>query len=271
MGKVAIWLAMTVLAAGCGSDGDAGDEAGSPSGTAATTTVPVPSSAAGTTVPPRDLTLRITNVRLAISEEADRGMRVLLPAGVTTASVTLTGVPSPNRVISVCQIQDLDGQAGGSACRTPAGGEAVTVTLGSEAKGVEVVHAAMSTTGSSASSFPMEGLTIRYSASSREVNVRLPEMEPGDSGPTAFALTPVSADGAYRATLTWRVIAAFGGTPSNGQIEVLDGGRAVNQRQGTGEVQLSGNVPTPVTDAAIRVQNLGTSLLVTPKLSVLLP
>ena len=264
---VAIWLAMTVTAAGCGSDGGE-----SPSVTAAPTTVPVPSTAPGTTVPPTNLTLRITDVRLVISEESDRGLRVLLPDGVTSASVTLTGVPSPNGVISVCQARDLDGEAGGAACRRPASGEAVTVTLGTTAKGVEVVHTAASATGASTNSFALAEVTIRYAASSREVNVRLPQIAPGDSGgrPT-FGLSPASADGTYRATFGWKVIAAFGGTPNSGQLEVLEGSRVINQSQGSGEVQLSGNVPTPVADAAIRVQNSGSSLLVTPKLTALLP
>ena len=265
---IATWLAMAVAAAGCGSDsGEGSDGSASPSIAAPTTTVPVPSTA-----PPTNLTLRITDVRLVISEESDRGMRVLLPDGVTTASVTLTGVPSPNRVISVCQARDLDGETGGAACRTPASGEAVTVTLGTTAKGVEVVHAAASGTGSSTNSFALDEVTIRYAASSREVNARLPQIAEGGSGgrPT-FGLMPASSDGTYRATFSWKVIAAFGGTPSTGQIDVVEGGRVINQAQGGGEVRLSGNVPTPGADVAIRVQNPGSSLLVTPKLTALLP
>jgi hypothetical protein len=259
---------MAVVVAGCGSDNAGGK---SPSTTAAATTVPVVSTAAGTTVPPQDLTLRITDVHLVVSEESDRGMRVLLPAGVTTASVTLSGGPSPNRVISVCQTQDLDAEMSGATCRTPASGEAVTVTLGAAAKGVEIIHAAVSGTGST-SSVALDAVTIRYTSSSREVNARLPQITAGDSGgrPT-FGLSPSSADGAYRATLTWRLIQAFGGTPSNGQIEVLKGGSTIDQSQGGADVRLSGTVPTPVGDAAIRVQNLGSSLLVTPKLAALLP
>jgi hypothetical protein len=268
---VAVGLAMAVAAAGCGSDNGAGNGGGSPSATAATTTVPV-STGGGTTVPPTNLTLRITDVHLVVSEESDRGMRVLLPAGVTTASVTLTGVPSPSRVISVCQAQDLEGEMSGAVCRTPASGEAVTVALGAVAKGVEVVHAAVPGSGSTANSVALDDVTIRYSAPSREVNVRLPQVAAGDAGgrPT-FGLTPASADGAYRATFTWRVIQVFGGTPSNGQLEVLEGGKVINQGQGGGEVRLNGNAPTPGADVAIRVQNLGPSLLVSPKLTALLP
>src|SRR5438874_1436591 len=84
---VAMVLAMTAAVSGCGGGDGGGSGDGSASNSAAATTVPVPSTAAGTTVPPTDLTLRITDVRLVNSEESDSGMRVLLPAGVATASV----------------------------------------------------------------------------------------------------------------------------------------------------------------------------------------
>jgi hypothetical protein len=271
-GLVAMVLAMTAATAGCGGDSGGGtDDVESSPSTAPATTVPGPATAAGTTVPPTDLTLRITDVRLVASEEPDRGMRVLLPAGVATASVTLTGLPSPNRVISVCQAPDLDGQVSGARCRTPVSGEPLTFTLGPEAKGVEIIPESTSGTGAG-SSVAVEEVTIRYAASSREINVRLPQIASGESGgrPT-FGLTPASGDGTYRATLTWAVIQVFGGTPSSGQLELLQGGAVANQSQGGGEVRLSGAVPGPAGDAAIRVQNIGSSALVTPKLTALLP
>jgi hypothetical protein len=234
--------------------------------------LPVQATAAGTSVPPTNLTLRITDVRLVTSEEPDRGMRVVLPAGVTTASVTLTGLASPNRVISVCQAPDLDGQLSGARCRTPASGEVVTLELGAAAKGVEVIHEAGATTGATGTSVALEAVTIGYAASSREVRVRLPQIAVGESGgrPT-FGLTPPSADGTYQATLAWAVIQVFGGTPSSGQLELLRGGAVASQAQGGGEVRLSGNVSPPAADVAIRVQNVGSSALVTPKLTALLP
>jgi hypothetical protein len=113
---------------------------------------------------------------------------------------------------------------------------------------------------------------IRYAASSREVNVRFPQIASGESGnrPT-FALTPPSADGTYRATLSWNVILVFGGTPSNAQIELLQGGTVADQAQAGGDVRLTGTVPSPGSESAIRVQNLGTAALVTPRLNALLP
>lgn len=274
LGKFAMVLAMTAAAAGCGGDGGGGDDIdGSASGPGATTTVPVPSTLGGTTVPPSNLTLKITDVRLVNSEESDNGMRVLLPAGVATASVTVTGLPTPNRMISVCQARELDNRLSGAACRTPANGEAMTVTLGTAASGVEIVQVGTSGTGAAGSTATLEEVTIRYAASSREVNVRLPQIAAGETaGRPSFSLTPPSADGSYRATLSWTVIPVFGGTPSNGQLELVQGGTVTDEAQGgSGGFQLAGKVSPPVGDVAIRVRNTGESALVTPKLSMLLP
>lgn len=262
----------TAIACGGGGEGDESAESDAPTTSAAATgaTTAVPATAGGTTVPPVELTLRVTDVRLVFSEEPDRGMRILLPAGVPSASVVLTGVPSPNRVISVCQVSG-EGQ-GGSGCRKPNSGEALTMTLGATARGVEIVQDAASGTGPAANSATVEEVTIRYVASSRELNVRLPQIASGDAGgrPT-FALTPASTDGAYRAALNWKVIAVFGGSPSSARVELLQGGSPTNQAEGGGDVRLTGNVSPPGGAAAIRVQNVGQSALVTPQLTLLLP
>lgn len=265
-------LAVAAAAAACGGDGGTEEDASTPT-TAAVTTVPVPSTTPGTTVPPTDLTLRITNVRLVNSEESDSGMRILMPTGVASASVTITGLPSPNRVISVCQANDLDRRYNVAICRTPADGEAVTVALGDAASGVEIVQVGLAGDGPDANSAALDEITIRYAASSRELNTRLPQIAASESaGTPTFGLTPHSDDGAYRATLTWTVIPVFGGTDSNAQLELLEGGSEVRESEnGSAEVQLSGNVPPPVGDVAIRVRNIGSAALVSPTLNVLLP
>jgi len=161
-------------------------------------------------------------------------MRVLLPTGVTTASVTLTGLPAPNRVISVCQARELDRRLATGACRTPANGEAVTVALGAAASGVEIVQVGVPDAGPGGNSAALDEVTIRDGASSRELNVRLPPIPAGETGgrPT-FGLTPASAHSStYKATLTWTVIQTFGGTASNSRLELLEGGNVANQAQG---------------------------------------
>jgi hypothetical protein len=264
---------MIVLAlAACGSDGDSASDDLDSSQAATTTTAPVPTTVGGTTVPPTNLTLRISDLRLVISEETNRGVRVLLPAGVTSASVTLPEIASPNRVVSICQTQDLNAVMSAAACRTPTGSEPVTVALGSAARGVEIIHLATPTAGPGDNTFTVEEVQISYAASSREINVRLPQIDAGDAaGRPTFALTPASADGRYRATFAWRVIPTFGGTPSQGQLEVVRGGTAVAQGQGSPEVQIDGTAPAPAADLAVRASNLGTSLLVSPVLNLLLP
>ncbi len=268
-------LAMAAAAVGCGGDSGGGDDdvAAPPSTAASTTAVAVPASAAGTTVAPTELTLRITDVRLVNSEESDNAVRILLPAGVASASVTLTNLPSPNRVISVCQTRELDRRLSTAACRMPAAGEAVNVALGAVASGVEILQAGVSAGGPAGNTTTVDEITIRYAASSRDVNVRLPQIAAGESGgrPT-FALTPRGASGAYRATLTWTVIQVFGGTPSNAQIELVQSGSTANRAEGGGlEVKLDGTVPASAGDASIRVGNIGSSAMVSPKLSLLLP
>lgn len=267
-----VGLALVAAACGGGDGGDEGDEDAQPTATTAgATTVPVATTAGGAAGPATNLTLRITDVRLFNSEESDNGMRVLLPAGVATASVTLAGLPSPNQVVSVCQARELERRLTGATCRTPASGEAVTVALGSAASGVEIVQVGVSAPGAAGNSTALSEVTIRYSASSREINARFPQIASGhDGGRPSFGLTPPSSDGAYRATVTWTVIPVFGGTPANAQLELVQGGNVTNQAQGGSEVRLNGTVSPPA-DASIRVLNLGSAALVSPKLTLLLP
>lgn len=108
---------------------------------------------------------------------------------------------------------------------------------------------------------------------SSELNIRLPHIAAGESGgaPT-FGLTPASSDGTYRATLAWKVIQSFGGTDTNGQLALVEGGsRATQAQSGSAGVQLNGTVPAPVGDVAIRVQNIGAAAPVTPTLTALPP
>lgn len=269
-------LAMTAAACGGGGGDDTDDDidAGGPTTAAGSaTTVPVPTTAAGTTVPPTTLTLKVTDIRLINSEESDSGMRILLPAGVASASVTATGLPTPNRVISVCQANELDRRMSTAACRQPANGEAVNVSLGSAATGVEIVQAGLSAAGPEGNATALGEVTIRYTASSREISARLPQIAGGDSGGgrPSFSLTPASTSGAYRAQLNWTVIPVFGGTDSRGRLELVQGANVSKEANSTAtEARIDGTL-SPPGEAAIRIQNVGTAAMVTPKLTLLLP
>jgi hypothetical protein len=268
-------LVMAAAAAACGGGGD-GDEAededvstATTAGSGTTAGAATPTTAGG---PATNLTLRVTDVRLVNSEESDSGMRILLPAGVASASVTLTGVPSPNRIISVCQARQLESRLSGATCRMPASGEAVTVQLGSAASGVELIQVGTAGPGEAGNSARLEEITIRYAAASRELNIRLPQIAAGDTGgrPT-FTLTPPSTDGKYQASLKWTVIAVYGGTPTSAQLQLVQGGTVANQMQNSAfDVRLTGTLAPPG-EAAIRVENAGGSALVSPTLSVTLP
>jgi hypothetical protein len=271
---LALMVVMTAVAAGCGgSGGDDTDADVEPAPERPPlTTSAVPTTSGGTTVPATDLTLRLSDVRVVNSEESDSGMRVLLPAGVATASVTINGLPSPNRVISVCQAKDLERRLSGAACRTPANGEAVTVTLGSAATGVEIAQVGVSGSGPGGNITTLTDVTIRYAASSREVSLRVQEVAGSDAGgrPT-FAMTP-SGGGSYRAMLNWRFIPVFGGTDSRAQLEVVQGGNVINQVEGANtQAQLTGTAPAGASDLALRIRNVGTAAMVTPQLIATFP
>ena len=265
---------MVVLAAGCGGGGDdtVTDVEPAPE-RPPLSTIAVPTTAGGPTVPATNLTLRIADVRVVNSEESDSGMRVLLPAGVATASVTVNGLPSPNRVISVCQARELDRRLSGAACRTPANGEAVTVTLGSAATGVEVAQVGVSGPGPGGNITSLSDITIRYAASSRDVSVRLQEVAGSDAGgrPT-FAMTPAGTTGSYKAAVNWKIIPVFGGTDSRGQLELLQDGNVSKQAQSANtQLQLDGAAPAGAADLAIRLRNIGEAAMVTPQLTATLP
>jgi hypothetical protein len=271
---VAAGLALAAAGAACGGGGGSSStDAGGTSTTAPATTAAVPSTSPGTTVAPVNLTLHITDVHLANSEESDNGVRVLLPAGVASASVTLTGVPSPNQVVSVCQANSLDQRLTSAVCRTPAPGDSVTVPLGAVASGVEILQVGVNGTGAAANAIMLSDVAIRYTAGSRDVNVRLPQIAAGDAGGhPMFALTPAGASGAYKARLTWTVIQVFGGTASTGQLELVQGGTASNHAEGSGlDVSLTGNVTPPGGEAAIRIGNIGSGAMVSPKVALTLP
>lgn len=268
-------MVMVALGAGCGGSSGGGDIDGeieaAPERPPLSTSA-VPTTSGGTTIPATNLALRLTDVRVLASEESDSGMRILLPAGVATASVTVNGLPSPNRVISVCQANDLDRRLSAAACRTPANGEAVTVTLGSAATGVEIVQVGASGSGPEGNITSLSDVTIRYAASSREVSLRLQEIAGGDEGgrPT-FTMMPAGS-GTYRAQLNWSIIPVFGGTDSRGQIELLQGGNVANQAEGANtQAQFNGAAPAGATDLAIRIRNIGAAAMVTPQLIATFP
>jgi hypothetical protein len=268
-------LVMTAVAAGCGGGG--GDDVDTDVEPAPErpplSTIAVPTTApGGTTVPATNLTLRLTDVRVANSEESDSGMRILLPAGVATASVTVNGLPSPNRVISVCQARELDRRLSGAACRTPANGEAVTVSLGSAATGVEIAQVGVSGSGPGGNLTTLSDVTVRYAASSREVSLRLQEIAGSEEGgrPT-FTMTPAGS-GSYRAQLNWKIIPVFGGTDNRGRLELVQGSAVVTQDESANtQAQLNGTAPAGATDLGIRIRNIGTAAMVTPQLTATFP
>lgn len=275
LGVLAVSLGLLAAAACGGGGGGQSDDAAAPPNTTSAPVATTTAAAAGatTTVAGSNLSLRMTDVRLANSEESDNAVRVLLPAGVTTATVSITGLPNPNRVISVCQANALDRRLPTAVCRMPAAGETATLPLGSGATGVEIIQVGVTGTGPAANTTTLDEVVIRYAAASRDVSVRLPQIEAGESGGRpSFGLTPAGQNGAYKAVLNWTVVQVFGGSPSNAQLEVVQGANSVNKASGGAlEVQLTGNVPSGAGDAVVRATNIGSSALVNARLTLTLP
>jgi hypothetical protein len=138
---------------------------------------------------------------------------------------------------------------------------------------VEIVQAGVSGAGPAGSTTTIDDVTIRYAATSRDVKARLAQIAAGEAGGRpSFALTPAGPSGSYRAQLTWTVIQVFGGTPSNAQLDLVQGGAVANHAEGGGlDLRLNGTVPAPVGDVAIRVQNIGSAAMISPKLTLQLP
>lgn len=275
---VAAVLVFAASAAACGGGGGGGTDNNDAAAPVPTTTAPVATTAAtGTTLPTTNapgtnLSLHMTDLRVGNSEESDNAVRVLLPAGVTTVTVSITGLPTPNQVISVCQANDLQQRLPTAACRMPAAGATATLPLGNGATGVEIVQVGVNGSGPGASVTALSDVIISYAASSRDVSVRLPQIEAGDTGnkPT-FTLTPPGPTGAYKAVLNWTVVQVFGGTSSSAQIDLVQNGNSVNKASGGGlQVQLTGNAPSPG-EAGFRVQNTGAGALVSVRLVLTMP
>ncbi|MEW6154016.1 MAG: hypothetical protein AB1673_08530 [Actinomycetota bacterium] len=265
--RITLLAAISLATAACGGGGG-----GDASATSTTTTAAPTTTTAAPTGPVTELTLRVTEVRLINSEDSDSGMRVLLPPGVPSASVTLAGLPSPNRVISVCQARELAARMLGATCRMPQNGEAVTIELGQAASGIEIAQVGVVGPGPEGNSAAIEQLTVRYSAGSREVSVRLPQIAAGEgAGRPTFAMTPAATTGEFQAALSWVAIPQFGGTVSAGQLELLRDGEPVQTESSAADTRMSGTVAPPGAAAAIRVQNSGSTALVTPTVTLLLP
>jgi len=122
-----------------------------------------------------DVTLLITDLRFVNSEESDNAFRALVDSPVPDLTVKVTGVPTPNRVILVCPVNELaQRSAPASACVTPESGVATRVPHGPLYKGVEVVQVGVSGAGPGGNSTAIGEIAITYPATSRNVQFRLP-------------------------------------------------------------------------------------------------
>lgn len=263
-------LLVAMGAAAC-SSGTQSPSTNPTSGLASTPAASASSAAApATSAPPTaagSVTLSITDLRLINSEESDNALRVLVESAAPELTVTMTGVPSPNRVILVCPANDLGRRtAAASGCVTPASGEAVKVPHGTDSKGVEIVQAGVSSAGAAGNSTAIGEIAISYPATSRQVQIRLPPLQQGESGgrPT-FRMTPVGP-GTYQATAAFT--AALGG-PGEAELTLVTGSATTNMARGAGPT-LSGTLSPPA-EASFRLRNSGSVALTALTLTAQFP
>jgi hypothetical protein len=257
-----------LLLAACSS----GEQTPSTNPTTSASVASGPSSSAGppTSAPPTTpaaVTLSITDLRLINSEESDNALRILVESAAPELTVTVTGVPSPNRVILVCPANELARRtAPATGCVTPASGEAVKVPHGEANKGVEIVQVGVSGAGAAGNSTAIGEVTISYPATSRQVQFRLPPLPPGDAGrPPSFRMTPAGA-GAYQATAAFTPAV---GNQGEAELTLVTGSATTNQARGSGP-SLSGNLNPPV-EATIRLRNSGSVALTALTLTAQFP
>lgn len=249
-----------------------GDDTAGPTTSASVSTPTSTSVLVTTTTPPTTtgtVTLSMTGVRLVNSEESDNALRVLFDSAATDVSVTLTGIPSPNRIILVCPANELERPvraAGG--CSTPAAGETVKVPHGGDIKGVTVVQVGVAGTGPAANSTSVGEIALTYAPTSREVRLRLPPLREGESGgrPT-MKMTPVGTAGTYRGTATW---SSPGGGTGEAELLLTAGTSVVSRSQGGPGSMLNGTMSPPA-EATFRFANAGSVTLLAPTLTLLFP
>ncbi len=225
---------------------------------------PVPTTAAG---PPGVVTLLVTDLRLINSEESDNAFRVLIESAAPAVAVKVTGVPTPNLVVLVCPVDDLGRRSAPAAdCVTPASGETVQVPHRPAYRGVEIVQVGVSSGGPAGNSTAVSEIAIRYPATSREADFRLPALQEGESGSRPLLKMTPAGSGAYSATATFT---AAGGGPGEAELTLVSDTANQNTARGPGP-SLSGNLIPPA-EAGFRIRNRGSTALLGTTLDVLFP
>lgn len=253
-----------LLATACRSD--APDSAAPATKATSTTSSPVPTTAGPATTSIAGaasgrVTFRARDVQLSNSEESDNGLRVLIQSPDAEVVVVLRGIPSPNRVVFVCPATELERRVPAPGCLTPAAGEAVRVAHAPDRRGVEVVQ--VGTVGGGGNSSLLGEVAITYTPVSREVQLRLPPVPPGEGAPS-FVLTPAGA-GRYRASANWP-----DGGATTIALTMTVGTKVVAQIEGSSASKLDGDVSPPA-EGVLRLRNPGSTTLSGLTVSALFP
>ena len=220
----------------------------------------------------RKVTFHAYNVTLQNSEESDQGLRILVDSPDPNIFVRLKGgVPSSNKVVSVCPIVDMKKLSPGSACVFPSNGEKVEIPHGSEYLGAEVFLLGLAPDGTN--QITIDDIQVGYKAASGAVRVKTPpiakpvggsackdnacnpffEMVPQLTG-TLTAVSTHEGNGTAQLSILAGDVAAHGysatGTPYT-TIDFMEGGF---------QLKVSGKIYA-AEEAALAFQNTGTKWL----------
>jgi hypothetical protein len=115
--------------------------------------------------------------------------------------------------------------------------------------------------GAAGNSIVVPQVAISFTATSREVRLRLPPLGAGEGG-TSFTLSP-AGPGTYRATANW----AAGSGPAE---LTFTAGTNVSRSEGPPGAQIMGSV-SPAVEGTLAVRNTGSSTLAGLTATVLFP
>lgn len=220
----------------------------------------------------RKVTFHAYNVTLQNSEESDQGLRILVDSPDTTIHVRLKGgVPSSNKVVSVCPVVDMNKLSPGSTCAFPSNGEKVEIPHGSKYLGAEVFLLGLAPDGTN--QITIDDIQVGYKAASGAVRVKTPPIAKS-AGASAckdnacnpfFEMTP-------QLTGTLTAVATHEGN-GTAQLSILAGDVAAHSYSATGtpyttidfmeggfQLKVSGKIYS-AEEAALALQNTGTKWL----------
>jgi hypothetical protein len=205
-------------------------------------------------------TFTANNVTLWNSEEKDLGFRVIFDSEDPTVSVRLRGVPSDNKVVSVCPIRGLTKVSPGNTCVQPSNTERVDIRHATRFDGVEVLLLGTAPNGGERLNLGQIQVMYNGPATGAETTVKTPPiLKPPNGKPCknntcnpTFQVSPANT-GRLRATTSFL-------GEGRAQLALESGEATVDSRQGAGDLRVSGRI-TANGSPLVALRNTGSRTL----------